>query len=80
VLKNVFGLKRGEVTGGWRKVSNEELRGFYSSPGIIRIIKSRSKRWAGLVARMGEKRYPIAVTLVLSISRKFIIALSHYPY
>jgi hypothetical protein len=44
------------VTGEWRKFHNEELRDFYSSPSIIRIIKSRRTRWAGHVARMGEKR------------------------
>jgi hypothetical protein len=44
------------VTGGWRKLHNEELRNFYSSPRIIRIIESRRMRWAGHVARMGEKR------------------------
>jgi hypothetical protein len=44
------------VTGGWRKLHNEELRDLYSSPSIIRIMKSRRKRWAGHVARMGEKR------------------------
>jgi hypothetical protein len=44
------------VTGEWRKLHNEELRDFYSSPSIIRIIKSRRMRWAGHVARIGEKR------------------------
>jgi hypothetical protein len=44
------------VTGGWRKLHNQELRDLYSSPRIIRIIKSRRMRWAGHVARMGEKR------------------------
>jgi hypothetical protein len=44
------------VTGGWRKVHNEELQNLYSSPSVIRIIKSRRMRWAGHVARMGEKR------------------------
>jgi hypothetical protein len=44
------------VTGGWRKLHNEEFRDFYTSPSIIRIIKSRRMRWAGHVARMGEKR------------------------
>jgi hypothetical protein len=44
------------VTGGWRKLHNEELHNLYSSPSIIRIIKSRRIRWAGHVAQMGEKR------------------------
>jgi hypothetical protein len=52
----IFGPKRDEVTGGWRKLHNEELRDLYSSPSIIRIIKSRRKRWMGHVARMGGKR------------------------
>jgi hypothetical protein len=55
VLRRIFGLKRDEVTGGWRKLHNEELRDLYSSPSIIRIIKSRKVRWAGHVARMEEK-------------------------
>jgi hypothetical protein len=56
VLRRIFGPKRDEVTGGWRKLHNEELHNLYSSPSIIRIIKSRRMRWAGDVARMGEKR------------------------
>jgi hypothetical protein len=48
--------KKGGVTGGWRKLHNEELHNLYSSPSIIRIIKWRRMRWAGHVARMGEKR------------------------
>jgi hypothetical protein len=56
VLRSVFGPKRDGVTGGWRKLHKEELHNLYSSPSIIRIIKSRRMRWAGLVARMGEKR------------------------
>jgi hypothetical protein len=55
VLRRIFGPKRDEVTGGWRKLHNEELRDLYSSPSITRIIKSRRMRWAGNVARMGEK-------------------------
>jgi hypothetical protein len=56
VLRKIFGPKRDEVTGGWRKLYKEELRDLYSSPSIIRIIKSRRMRWVGHVARMGEKR------------------------
>jgi hypothetical protein len=56
VLRRIFGPRRDEVTGGWRKLHNEELRDLYSSPSITRIIKSRRMRWAGHVARMGEKR------------------------
>jgi hypothetical protein len=47
---------RDEITGGWRKLHNEELRDLYSSPSIIRMIKSRKMGWAGHIARMGEKR------------------------
>jgi hypothetical protein len=56
VLRRIFGLKRDEVTGKWRKLHNEELRDFYSSPSIIRIIKSGRMRCEGHVARIGEKR------------------------
>jgi hypothetical protein len=55
-LRRIFGLKRDEVTGEWRKMHNEELRDLYSSPSIIRKIKSRRMRWAGHVARMGDKK------------------------
>ncbi|KAJ4437130.1 hypothetical protein ANN_17265 [Periplaneta americana] len=54
VLRKIFGAKRDEVTGEWRKLYNAELHTLYSSPDIIRNIKSRLLRWAGHVARMGE--------------------------
>jgi hypothetical protein len=56
VLRRIFGPNRDEVTGGCRKQHNEELHSLYSSPSIIRIIKSRRMRWAWHVARMGEMR------------------------
>jgi hypothetical protein len=56
MLKMIFGPKRDEVTEEWRKLHNEELRDLYSSPSIIRIIKSRKICLAGHVARMGKKR------------------------
>jgi hypothetical protein len=56
VLRRMFGPRRDEVTGDWRKLHNEELHNLYSSPNIIRMIKSRRIRWAGHVARMGETR------------------------
>jgi hypothetical protein len=55
-LRRIFGQRRDEVMGDWRKLHNEELYNLYSSPNIIRIIKSRRVRWAGHVARMGETR------------------------
>jgi hypothetical protein len=56
VLRRIFGPKRDEVTGGWRKMHNEELHGLYSLPSIVRVIKARRMRWAGHVAHMGEVR------------------------
>jgi hypothetical protein len=56
VLRRIFGAKRDEVTGEWRKLHSEELHNLYSSPDIIRQVKSRRMRWAGHVACMGEER------------------------
>jgi PAS domain-containing protein len=55
VLRRIFGLKRDEVTGEWRKLHSEELHILYSSPNIIKQIESRRMRWAGHVARIGEE-------------------------
>ena len=56
VLRSTFGTRRDEVTGEWRRLHNEELNDLYSSPNIVRVIKSRRMRWAGHVACMGEER------------------------
>jgi len=56
VLRRIFGPRRDEVTEEWRRLHNEELNDFYSSPNIVRVIKSRRMRWDGHVARMGEGR------------------------
>jgi len=56
VLRKIFGPKREEVTGEWRKLHKEELNNLYSSLNIVRVIKSRRMRWAGHVARMEEGR------------------------
>ena len=55
VLRRVFGPKRDEVTGEWRKLHNEEHSDLYSLPNIVRVVKSRRMRWAGHVARMGGR-------------------------
>jgi len=54
VLRRIFGPMRDEVTGGMEEIANEDLNDLYSSPNIVRVIKSRRMRWAGHVARMGE--------------------------
>jgi len=56
VLRRVFGLKRDDVTREWRKLHNEELNDLCSSPNIVPVINSRRMRWAGHVARMGERK------------------------
>jgi hypothetical protein len=55
VPRRIFGLKRDEVTGDWRELHNEEFHNLYSSPNIIRMIKSRRTKWSGHVARMRRK-------------------------
>jgi hypothetical protein len=64
VLRRIFGPKRDEVTGDWRKLHNEELHNVYSSPNIIRMIKSRRVRGAGHVARMEDKRNAYIILVV----------------
>jgi hypothetical protein len=56
VLRRVFGSRRDEVRGEWRKLHNEKLNDLYSLPNIVRVVKSRRMRWTGHVARMGEER------------------------
>ena len=55
VLRGIFGSNRDEVTREWRKLHNEELNDLYCSPNIVRVLKSRRMRWAGHLARMGER-------------------------
>jgi hypothetical protein len=56
-LSKIFGTKRNEMMGGWRKLHNKELHDLYTSPGVIRVIKSSRMRWTGHVARIREKRH-----------------------
>jgi len=56
VLRRIFGPRREEVTGEWRRLHNEELNDLYCSPNIVRVIKWRGMRWAGHVTRMGVER------------------------
>ena len=56
MLRRIFGPRREEVTGEWRKLHNEELNDLYCSPNIVRVIKSSRMRWARYVARMGKRR------------------------
>jgi len=78
VLRRIFGPRRDEIKGEWRRLHNEELNDLYSSPNIVRVIKSRRMRWAGHVARMGEERgayrelVDIHVILYVNILPKFV--------
>jgi hypothetical protein len=70
VLRRIFGPKRDEMTGEWRKLHNEELHNLYSSPDITRQVKSRRMRWVGHVARMGEERKVYKVLVGKSEGRR----------
>jgi hypothetical protein len=64
VLRRLFGLKKNEITGGWKQLYNKELHNLHSSPNIIRVIKSMKMRWEGRVASVGEKRDLFRVLVV----------------
>jgi len=70
VLSKIFGPRKDEVTGEWRRLHNEELNDLYSSPNIVRVMESRRMRWAGHVARMGEERGVYRVLLGKSEGRR----------
>jgi hypothetical protein len=70
VLRRKFGFKWDEVTGEWRRLHNKELHALYSSPNIILVIRSRRLRWAGHVARMGERRGSFRVLVRTSEGRR----------
>jgi hypothetical protein len=77
VLRTIFGPKKNEIVGGWRKQHNEELHNLYSSPSIIRIIKSRRIKWAGHVARMGEKRNAYRILVGKPEGKRPLLRSSH---
>jgi len=77
VLRRIFGPRRDEVMGEWRRLHNEELNDLYSSPNITRVIKSRRMRWAGHVARMSEERGVYRVLLGKSEGRRPLGRPSH---
>jgi hypothetical protein len=76
VLRRIFGLKS-EEDGSWRKFHNDKLHSLYSSPNIVRVIKSRRVRWAGHVARMGEGRgvYRVLVSMKNVYLLKYVSSL-----
>jgi hypothetical protein len=73
VLRRIFGLKRDEVTGEWRRLHKKELYAVYSSPNSIRVIKSRRLRWAGNVVRMGERRGAYRVLVGIPEGRRPLV-------
>ena len=70
MLRRIFGPRSDEVTGEWRRLHNEELNDLYTSPKIVRVIKSTRMRWAGHVVRMGEERGVNRVLVVKSEKRR----------
>ena len=70
VLRRIFGPRKDEVTGEWRRLHNEELNDLYCSPNIVRVIKWIRMRWAGYVARMGEERGVYRVLVVKPEGRR----------
>jgi len=72
VLRRIFGLKRDEVTVEWRKLHNEELNDLYFTPDMIRIMKSRIMRWAGQVARVGDRRGAYRVLFRKPVRKKHL--------
>jgi hypothetical protein len=71
VLRRIYGPKRDEVTGEWKKLHDEELHDLYSSPSITTIIKTRRVRWAGHVARIGEKTLKMEAICSSEMSIRF---------
>ena len=63
VLRRIFGPRRAEEKGNWRRLHNEELNDLYTSPNIVRVLKSRRLRWDGHVPRMGEEREEYRVSV-----------------
>jgi hypothetical protein len=72
VVRRIFGPKRDEATGDWRRLHNEELNDLYSLPNIIQVIKSRRMRWAGHVARMGEGRGAYRILVRIPEGRRLL--------
>ena len=70
MLRGIFGPRKDEVTGEWRRLNNEELNDLYASPNYVRVIKSRRMRWAGHVARMSEERGVYRVLVVQPEGRR----------